>query len=460
MKKHLLLIFTFLFSLILFAQSPDKKWSVGYKIGAEQFAGYVGEGFDGLDKSHLINGFTLSRRINSHFDVGLSALRGENDSQYYDNYYIGENILLRDLTIFNMNAKFNFFKYDDVRVRPFVFAGFSVLAYDNNGLNFELDDLQYPDLGLGLNIKVSPTVNVTFDETLFFIDKGFGINNKLEKYLMHAVGVSFNLGKSKDSDDDGVSDRNDECPGVVGVKQFNGCPDSDSDGVKDSEDKCPNEAGLVSLEGCPDSDNDGIPNRTDECPNKKGTKALGGCPDTDNDGIADNKDECPKAKGSKQLKGCPDSDNDGIADKDDKCPKVKGSKKNKGCPEEVVKQTPNREKTKDSSPQVSLFVVNFESGSSKINKESKTILNSIVDVLKKNPNYKLDIKGYTDTDGDEKMNLNLSSSRAKIVKNYLVNKGVSAKRLFSKGYGEANPIANNTSDAGKAKNRRVELFLK
>jgi hypothetical protein len=70
MKKHLLLIFTFLFSLILFAQSPDKKWSVGYKIGAEQFAGYVGEGFDGLDKSHLINGFTLSRRINSRFTLG------------------------------------------------------------------------------------------------------------------------------------------------------------------------------------------------------------------------------------------------------------------------------------------------------------------------------------------------------------------------------------------------------
>ena len=221
----------------------------------------------------------------------------------------------------------------------------------------------------------------------------------------------------------------------------------------------PNEAGLISLSGCPDSDGDGIPNKTDECPNKKGTLAMEGCPDSDNDGVADNKDDCPKVKGSKKLKGCPDSDNDGIANKDDKCPNVKGTKKNKGCPEEVKKQDPTTDKVKTLAPKVSLYVVNFESGNSNINKKSKSILNSIVDVLKKNPNFKLDIKGYTDTDGDENMNLRLSDSRAKIVKKYLTKRGISDKRLFTKGFGEQNPIADNNTEEGKAKNRRVELIL-
>lgn len=380
MKKQLPLILTLLLSVSLFAQSPDKKWSIGYKLGSEQFAGYVGEDFSGPEDSHFINGLTLSRRISSHFDLGLSALWGEYEGHYYDEYYCEDMALVRDLTLFNLNAKFHLFKYDDVLVRPFVFAGFGLLVYDDEDFEAEniLDQFQYPDLGLGLNIKVSPTVNITFDETLLFIDRDRNSNNKLERYLQHAVGVSFNLGKSQDTDNDGISDRNDACPEVFGLKQFEGCPDSDSDGVKDSEDNCPNEAGLISLSG---------------------------------------------------------------------------------CPEEVKKQDPTTDKVKTSAPKVSLYVVNFESGNSNINKTSKSILNSIVDVLKKNPNYKLDIKGYTDTDGDENMNLRLSDSRAKIVKKYLTKRGISDKRLFTKGYGEQNPIADNNTEEGKAKNRRVELIL-
>ena len=380
MKKQLPLILTLLLSVSLFAQSPDKKWSIGYKLGSEQFAGYVGEDFSGPEESHFINGLTLSIRISSHFDLGLSALWGEYEGHYYDEYYCEDMALVRDLTLFNLNAKFHLFKYDDVLVRPFVFAGFGLLVFDDEDFEAEniLDQFQYPDLGLGLNIKASPNVNITFDETLLFIDRDRNSNNKLERYLQHAVGVSFNLGKSQDTDNDGISDRNDACPEVFGLKQFEGCPDSDSDGVKDSEDNCPNEAGLISLSG---------------------------------------------------------------------------------CPEEVKKQDPTTDKVKTSAPKVSLYVVNFESGNSNINKTSKSILNSIVDVLKKNPNYKLDIKGYTDTDGDENMNLRLSDSRAKIVKRYLTKRGISDKRLFTKGYGDQNPIADNNTEEGKAKNRRVELIL-
>lgn len=126
MKKQLPLILTLLLSVSLFAQSPDKKWSIGYKLGSEQFAGYVGEDFSGPEYSHFINGLTLSRRISSHFDLGLSALWGEYEGHYYGEYYCEDMTLVRDLTLFNLNAKFHLFKYDDVLVRPFVFAGFGL----------------------------------------------------------------------------------------------------------------------------------------------------------------------------------------------------------------------------------------------------------------------------------------------------------------------------------------------
>ncbi|MDB2613272.1 hypothetical protein N9Y89_00505 [bacterium] len=54
----------------------------------------------------------------SHFDLGLSALWGEYEGHYYDEYYCEDMALVRDLTLFNLNAKFHLFKYDDVLVRP------------------------------------------------------------------------------------------------------------------------------------------------------------------------------------------------------------------------------------------------------------------------------------------------------------------------------------------------------
>jgi len=82
---------------------------------------------------------------------------------------------------------------------------------------------------------------------------------------MIMVGLQFNLG-GKDTDNDGVKDKDDACPEVAGLEQFDGCPDSDGDGIQDSEDSCPDEAGLAAFNGCPDSDGDGFPDKEDLCP--------------------------------------------------------------------------------------------------------------------------------------------------------------------------------------------------
>lgn len=375
----------------------------------------------------------------------------------YDGHQKSDKFLLKKLSLLSLNTKYYFLDYDESIGSSFVFAGFEFLAYDNDNSGKLSDRFQYPDLGFGLSIKLGPIVSLTLDETLLFInyDKAKTTNAENEMYLQHAVGITFNLGRMKDSDEDGISDKYDKCPSTFGTEAFEGCPDSDNDGVKDSEDACPQESGLVALGGCPDSDGDGVPNKNDQCPNIKGSKSLGGCPDSDFDGVADKNDDCPNEKVSKALKGCPDSDKDGIIDKLELCPKIKGTKQNKGCPEkkkEVVKV--------DKPNNVSIYTVYFESANAKINHASKKVLNTIVQMFKKDTNYKLKIEGHTDSEGGDKLNVALSKKRAKIVENYLIKEGISKDRLSTNGFGEEKPIANNNTEQGRAKNRRVELYIK
>ena len=86
-------------------------------------------------------------------------------------------------------------------------------------------------------------------------------------------------------------------------------------------------------------------------------------------------------------------------------------------------------------------------------------LNKVVQLLTENPNLKIQISGFTDTIGQPKDNLLLSNNRAKTVVDYLVSKGIATPRLIFKGLGSAKPIADNTTEAGKAQNRRTELSV-
>lgn len=105
------------------------------------------------------------------------------------------------------------------------------------------------------------------------------------------------------------------------------------------------------------------------------------------------------------------------------------------------------------------YGITFDSGKSDLKPESMGTLNEIAKMLKENPAMKLEIGGYTDSDGDDASNMKLSQSRADAVRNQLISMGIDGSRLTAKGYGETRPIAPNTSFEGKAKNRRVE-FLK
>lgn len=198
-----------------------------------------------------------------------------------------------------------------------------------------------------------------------------------------------------------------------------------------------------------DSDGDGVADEDDKCPNTAGLANMSGCPDSDGDGVADNVDQCPDKPAPGTAQGCPDSDGDGLADNEDKCPNVKGVSTNKGCP--VIKESTKKLFEK------ALTGVQFETGSSRIKSSSFAILNNVVKVMEENPAYDLEIHGHTDSQGDDNKNMQLSQNRANSVMKFLTDKGVDSARLKSEGHGETNPVADNSTSAGRAKNRRVEF---
>lgn len=91
--------------------------------------------------------------------------------------------------------------------------------------------------------------------------------------------------------------------------------------------------------------------------------------------------------------------------------------------------------------------------------ESFGELDRIYKFLTSNPNIKIEISAYTDSKGSDEYNLNLSQKRAQSVVNYLIGKGIDADRLIAKGYGKANPVADNSTEEGRALNRRVEMKI-
>ena len=273
--------------------------------------------------------------------------------------------------------------------------------------------------------------------------------------------LTWTFGFDGDDDNDGVKNRKDKCPDTFPpiVVDEDGCGiDTDEDKVFDGLDKCPDTPKGVPVDsvGCPfDTDEDGVLDYKDQCPNTpKGVEVDSvGCPlDTDKDGVFDGPDKCPDTPEGVAVDadGCPlDTDKDGVPDYRDKCPNtLPGIKVNKrGCP---LRRKEDLDYLKKG--------IQFEFDSAKLLKSSYPTLDDIIALLEKIPEVKLEVQGHTDIVGTEDYNQKLSEDRAHSVTDYFESKGIAGVRLRAIGFGTRVPVADNVTDEGRAKNRRVELI--
>jgi OOP family OmpA-OmpF porin len=297
------------------------------------------------------------------------------------------------------------------------------------------------------------------------------------------IGIIFepNIG---DRDGDGIKDDVDKCPDdpedFDDFEDLDGCPepDNDRDGILDEDDQCPNEPedkdGNEDQDGCPeadefDRDGDGIKDADDACPDDPedfdNFEDKDGCPEPDNDkdGILDTEDVCPNDPEDmdkwEDEDGCPDPDNDKdrILDKDDQCPNepetYNGKDDEDGCPDRGLA-------VRTDTGIMILDKIYFETNKAVIKSISFPILDAVAATMNGNPDILLlEVQGHTDERNTNEYNLKLSQDRANAVKQYLVDKGVDAKRLAPRGYGEEKPIDNGHNEAAWSKNRRVEFII-
>jgi outer membrane protein OmpA-like peptidoglycan-associated protein len=184
------------------------------------------------------------------------------------------------------------------------------------------------------------------------------------------------------------------------------------------------------------------------------------CPDldVDRDGVRNGVDECPLEHGPKENAGCPwpDTDRDGLFDPQDTCPNAPGPNSNYGCPEEKKQLAVLLPKKIEI-----LEKVYFEFDEATIKPQSFALLNQVGEIINAHPKLaRLRVEGHTDDVGGAEYNLTLSEARARAVKTFLVETAnVDDRRLVILGYGFSVPLDTNETEAGRAKNRRVEFII-
>lgn len=171
-------------------------------------------------------------------------------------------------------------------------------------------------------------------------------------------------------------------------------------------------------------------------------------PDADGDGVADSRDRCAATPRGAEVDadGCElDSDADGVVDRTDACPGTPPGTRTdvRGC---------------ELQQEIRLPSVTFEHDSDRLLPEAFAALDEAAATLEKNADLRIEVAGYTDSTGSDAYNQALSQRRAHVVRRYLLERGVS-NELGARGYGEHDPIDDNSTDEGRARNRRVVLRI-
>ena len=296
-------------------------------------------------------------------------------------------------------------------VTPFILAGAGAMGVSSNPVILGDDIDPAVHWGGGVKVYINRYVGLRV-EGRHVLAAQQATQSSVTSHAEFLAGLVFTLNRAKprptpppnpDRDSDGFLNERDDCPETPGVSP-DGCPprDSDGDGFVDTEDACVYEAG-VEPDGCPIRDKDG-------------------------DGIPDNRDSCIDR---------PETDN-GFEDED-------------GCPDEIP------EEVREFSGIIQ--GIEFELDSAEIHESTKPVLDRAIKVLEDYPDIRLEVVGHTDDQGTPEYNETLSKDRAESVKRYLVEGGIDPSRIETRGAGQTEPIASNSSEEGRAKNRRTEFNI-
>lgn len=370
----------------------------------------------------LIFGMPLSQRFSLELGASSTNIKRESNEQRDDFYHtIGP-----DLVFAPRNRSFS-----RNHTTPFFLVGAGLVHDDTKN---KRDNSLYLNAGLGLLVPLSAhrvRLRAEARYVRFINDSAPGANdpniNKDDfNELIFGLGLQMSFGATTVIKETVVKEVASPIPPAP-VQSCSNC-DADNDGVQNELDNCPGTrpGAWVNQFGCPaDGDNDRVYDAQDRCPNTPYGTAVDsrGCArllnnDADGDGVINSKDRCPNTLANMEVNGF-------------------------GCVEK--RQT------------MALRGINFEFDSDRLTAASSKQLRKAVLALRDQPDMVVEIAGHTDSLGDQAYNLRLSERRAVAVRDFMINAGIDATRLEGLGYGELQPVDTNTTEEGRANNRRVEF---
>ena len=432
-----------------FAQTTSNPWVIGVGAHGVNHMGVANGGvdkvFDNFDQVFTLNNYTITpplskltvaRNLNKYFVLDWQTSVGNVDNK---RFAMDKEFFLQ--TGLGLQFKFAGLWNEESWFDPYVRVGANYLRHDYSGLTFPRYDNANDAVQGSYNSddlvgKANHFTAAGGIGSNFWLTKNFGLNlqgdyvstpgdnSNVANFWQASASLMFRFGNT-DRDKDGIKDKDDACPDVPGLAQFQGCPDTDGDGVPDKDDNCPEVAGPVENNGCP-------------------------WPDTDGDGVLDKDDACPSVAGPAENNGCPwpDTDGDGILDKDDACPTVPGLREYNGCPK------PQSAYAEEATGALKDILFNFNKAT--LRPESNDKLNQAAEIIKSSNGGKFLITGHTDKKGSDAYNLKLSRQRAASVVAALEARGVNTNQLKSKGVGERDAVVpESASDAERMKDRKV-----
>jgi len=423
------------FASTAFAQTTSNPWLIGVGAHAENHLGVDSNkswekttpfSKDGL---FVMNNFTITpplskltvaRNLNKYFVLDWQTTVGNVDNKRVG---MGKEFFLQ--TGLGLQFKLAGFWNEESWFDPYLRVGANYLRHDytgtglTNGNGDAVGANHFTTaFGAGLNLWLTKNFGLGLQGDLVNTP---GDKTNVPNFVQASASINFRFGNN-DRDKDGIKDKDDACPDVFGLAQFQGCPDTDGDGIADKDDNCPEVAGPVENNGCP-------------------------WPDTDGDGVLDKDDACPNVAGPAENKGCPwpDTDGDGVLDKDDACPTVPGLPEYNGCPKPTAVAV--TEEFKD---------LLFDFNKATIQPGSTHKLDKAAEIIKSAPAENFVVVGTTDAKGSAAYNLNLSRQRAAAVVKALEARGVNPAQLKSIGIGSQEATVPATaSDAERQVDRKV-----
>ncbi len=355
-------------------------------------------------------------------------------------------------------------------ILPYLYAGAGSVSAENAGGSSSYSALHG---GAGMLVRAGERLGFRLDgrDITYKQEGGPGRETRVNTFFLSLGVTALWGGRPRDTDEDGVPDKRDQSPDTPrgAVVAATGVPlDGDGDGVFDGLDQqiaTPQGAKVDAQGASIDGDKDGVPDGIDQCADTAAGVVVdsNGCGvDSDGDKIFDGLDKCADtpANAVVDANGCPlDDDGDGIPDGVDICPftPVGTSVNAGGCP---ITRTPMEETfLQDWMLRFSNFP--FAPDSSTFSAEGAAKLDSVGVMLTQWPSLKVEIGVHCDDTPEPGFRVPLTGLRARAVLRYLLAKNpkLNQKSLWITGYGDTDPIAPNTTTAGRMQNNRVDVKL-